>query len=100
MSGSAQCGISPTTISSRDGLFVAQIVALGTSTKPVVIDLQTRAYNTFGAEERGHVTARLTLSDALALHGVLSEVIAGLSDVPDHRQTSLWGSSRSRRRAA
>jgi hypothetical protein len=69
--------------------FSAQIVSLRSG---VVLDLQTTTWTTTGHRERGHVTARLTLDQALELERLIADAITTASEVPDTSQTALWGS--------
>jgi hypothetical protein len=76
--------------------FSAQLVSLRDG---VVLDITASSYNTFGYRERNHVTARLTLNQAIELARLIGDTISAASEVPDPRQMALWGSRRTHRRA-
>ena len=77
--------------------FSAQLVLLRDG---VVLDVTASSYNTFGHRECGHVTARLTLNQAIELERLIGDTINAACEVPDPRQMALWGSRRTHRRAA
>lgn len=65
-----------------------QIVA---TKETVVVDLQTRNYDTAGYLHRDHAMANLSLSAAVRLRDLLSEAIDHAASVTlDVRQTALW----------
>jgi hypothetical protein len=77
--------------------FSAQLVSLRDG---VVLDITASSYNTLGHRERGHVTARLTLNQAIELERLIGDTISAASEVPDPRQAALWSSRLTHPRAA
>jgi hypothetical protein len=59
----------------------------------VVLDVTARNFGVDGREHREYCLAHLSLRDATRLQRLLSEAIAASQDVPDPRQTSMWGNS-------
>lgn len=89
MANFCQSGDPPrlTSMGTRD--FSAQLVTLQSG---IVLDITSSGFNTFGQRERGHVTARLTLGQALELESLLAAAIADADEVAtENKQTRLWG---------
>jgi hypothetical protein len=69
----------------------AQIVA---GPSRVIIDLQTRNYDSGGVLRRHHALANLPLEAASRLRDLLNEAIAAAADAP-HHQPGLWSETTS-----
>jgi hypothetical protein len=69
----------------------ARIVATGSR---VLIDLQTRNYDSGGILRTHHALANLPLETASRLRDLLSEAIAAAADAPAH-QPGLWSEATS-----
>jgi hypothetical protein len=83
----------------------AQIVSLGDQN--VLLDLQTRNYDTTGVLHRQHALANLPIATAIRIRDLLNAAIETALDDPANVQPGLWSDStiralaeRSRRRAA
>jgi hypothetical protein len=70
----------------------AQVVALPSR---VIIDLQTRNYDTIGHLHHDHALADLSVATAIRLRDLLDEAIVAASDAPPH-QPGLWSESTNR----
>jgi hypothetical protein len=68
----------------------AQIVA--TSSSRVIIDLQTRNYNSAGVLHKQHALANMPLDTATRLRDLLNQAIAAATDATQH-QPGLWSDS-------
>ena len=79
MDSSQHTGASARLTSTGGTDFSAQIVSLRSG---VVLDLQATTWTTTGHRERGHVTARLTLDQALELERLIASAIATASEFP------------------
>jgi hypothetical protein len=66
----------------------AQIVAV--AARNVVLDLQTRNYDTTGVLHRQHALANLPLSAAVRLRDLLDEAIQTALDTSADAQPGLW----------
>nr|WP_294512750.1 hypothetical protein [uncultured Rhodopila sp.] len=69
----------------------AQIVATGSR---VLIDLQTRNYDSGGILRKHHALANLPLETASRLRDLLNEAIAAAAEAPPH-QPGLWSEATS-----
>lgn len=58
----------------------------------LLLDLQSKAYDTFGRETAGHATARLPLDTAIGLRDLLERAIDTAEGL-EPRQTALWSNS-------
>lgn len=83
----------------------AQIVSLGGQN--VLLDLQTRNYDTTGVLHRQHALANLPIATAIRIHDLLNAAIETALDSPASGQPGLWSDStvralaeRSHRRAS
>ena len=64
----------------------AQIVAAGSR---IIIDLQTRNYNSSGILCKAHALANLPLETASQIRDLLSQAIAAAAEAPQH-QPGMW----------
>nr|WP_294560021.1 hypothetical protein [uncultured Rhodopila sp.] len=67
----------------------AQIVAAGSR---IIIDLQTRNYDSSGILRKAHALANMPLETASQIRDLLSQAIAAAAEAPQH-QPGMWSNA-------